>query len=59
LRRVPAVQDVQPQQGDTGKRTGKFIGGMMSFYGNVMKGAVGKLKGKSAGPKEEQAPPYG
>jgi hypothetical protein len=54
---TPDPSQFQPQQQMTGKRTGQFLSGMMSFYGNILKGATSRLKG--GGEKKEEAPPYG
>jgi len=46
-RTVQPPEEVQ-QAGETGsavgKKTGQFLHGMVSFYGNMMKGAVKKVK---------------
>lgn len=64
--RLPKVQSnpeaQQPMEGfgtfavDAGKRTGKFVGGMVGFYGNVMDGAVKRIKEHKS---QVQEPPFG
>jgi hypothetical protein len=55
---APDPSQFQPQaQQTTGKRSGQFLSGMLSFYGNILKGATNKLKGR--GQQQEEAPPFG
>lgn len=63
LPKVQAVPDSQPSMegiglnmGDAGKRTGQVVQGMASFYGNIMNGAVKKIKEKKTAVQE---PPFG
>jgi len=63
LPKVQAVPDAQPSMdgvnlnmGDAGKRTGEVVQGMVGFYGNIMSGAVKKIKEKKS---MVQEPPFG
>ena len=53
---VPVAGAEQFGTDDAGKRTGEVISGMASFYGNIMKSAVEKVKKRES---EVEPPPFG
>lgn len=52
----PAMEGAGVFMADAGKRTGKVVGGMFGFYGNIMSGAVKKIKERES---QVQEPPFG